>query len=75
MQQPNDTCEAVRPGHSAGFNSCLRGTGHSGVHINALGARWEGQGDRIPLDEPVTGAAARALGNALRAKLSEGCEA
>lgn len=40
MEQGSDTCGAVRPGHSAAFNACMRGADHKGLHISAMGARW-----------------------------------
>lgn len=40
MEQRTGECGAVRPGYSAAFNACMRGAGHDGVHISALGAKW-----------------------------------
>lgn len=45
-------CEAVRPGASPDFNRCIRGAGHKGVHISAMGARWvDSEAEREPATE------------------------
>lgn len=48
MEQSSDTCGAVRPGYSATFNACMRGAGHDGVHISALGAKWSASEAPLP---------------------------
>ena len=40
MEHSSGECEAVRPGYSAAFNTCMRGADHKGVHISAMGAKW-----------------------------------
>lgn len=40
MANTSGECGAVRPGYSATFNACMRGAGHRGNHMGALGARW-----------------------------------
>lgn len=64
MEQSSDTCGAVRPGYSATFNACMRGAGHDGVHISALGAKW-----------PTGEAATRRECQQIRPGFGEGCEA
>jgi hypothetical protein len=80
------TCAAQRPGFGSAYQTCLRPAGHRDHHATANGMRWWSQDVLasmvtaayppcqckrcVPVGEPVTGAAARALGEALRAQLS-----